>query len=82
MKKIKIAVPAAGEEVCRELVIHPGVTVREIKRQFPELEDYAIFKGWDCLPFKEDIDLFDKVRPSSQLYAAAYQDVGASTGRR
>ena len=75
-KKIKIAVPASGEEICREVIIHPGNTVRDLKRQFPEFNDYAIFKGWDSLPFKEDVNIYEKVKPNSQLYAASYQDVG------
>jgi hypothetical protein len=75
-KKIKIAVPASGEDCCREVILHPGYTVRDLKRQFPEFDDYSIFKGWDSLPFKEDINIYEKVKPNSQLYAASYQDVG------
>ena len=75
-KMVKLAVPAAGEGVCREVVIYPGSTVRALKTQNPEFEDCAIFKEWDSLPFKEDVDLYEKVRSGSQLYAASYQDVG------
>ena len=75
-KKVKIAVPASGEDCCREVILHPGNTVRDLKNQFPELDDYAIFKGWDSLPFKEDVNIYEKVNSNSQLYAASYQDVG------
>jgi hypothetical protein len=75
-KKILVAVPASGESNCRELVVHPGYTVRDLKRQFPELQDFAVFKDWDSLPFKENIDIYDKVGNGSRLYAASYQDVG------
>jgi hypothetical protein len=75
-KKVLVAVPASGEGVCREIIIHPGCTVRELKQQLPELEDFAVFKDWDSLPFKENIDLYEKVRDGSKLYAASYQDVG------
>ena len=75
-KKVLVAVPASGESVCKELVIHPGYTVRDLKQQLPELEDFAVFKDWDSLPFKENIDLYEKVRDGSRLYAASYQDVG------
>jgi len=75
-KKVKIAVPASGEDYCREIILHPGNTVRDLKIQFPEFDDYAIFKGWDSLPFKEDVNIYEKVNSNSQLYAASYQDVG------
>lgn len=75
-KKVLVAVPASGENVCRELTIHPGYTVRDLKQQLPELVEFAIFKDWDSLPFKENIDIYDKVGNGSRLYAASYQDVG------
>lgn len=81
-KKVLMAVPASGEDVCKELVIHPGYTVRHLKEQLPELEDFAVFKDWDSLPFKENIDLYDRVKDGSRLYAASYQDVGGLDRKR
>ncbi len=81
-KLVKLAVPGAGEEVCREVIIYPGTTVRKLKAQNPEFNDCAIFKEWDSLPFKEDVDLYGKVQPGSQLYAASYQDVGVFVNKR
>ncbi|MEA3357807.1 MAG: hypothetical protein U9R17_00100 [Thermodesulfobacteriota bacterium] len=81
-KRINIAVPASGQDACRELIVYPNCTVKEIKRQFPIYEDYAIFKGWDSLPFKESVDIYDKVQPGDQLYAASYQEVGTGFERR
>ena len=75
-KKIQLAVPAAGEGACREMEIFPGTTVRSMKQHCPKLKGHSVFKDWDSLPFKEDVDLFEKVNNGSQLYIASYQDVG------
>ena len=74
-KRLKVIIPGAQEQYF-DIFVSPGMTVKDIKIQVPQLRDSQLFRAHNSLPCKETVDLFPSVRDGDNFYAASYQDVG------
>lgn len=75
-KNVLVAVPGAADDACYNLMVYPGYTVKDLKKQLPQLSQSSFFRSHNSLPCKETIDLYPSVRDGDMIFAAAYQDVG------